>query len=70
MARYYYRREAYVAAVNRAGVIVKHYNGSLYVMSALELMVKSYRRLGDRALADKTQTLLDYNAAPITSKNG
>lgn len=45
VADYYMRRGAYVAAVNRAEYVVKHYQNTPAVPEALEIMVKGYRKL-------------------------
>ncbi len=57
-ADYYYQRHAYVAAANRAGNIVQHYNGTPSTAKALALLVKSYRHLGLHKLAGNTYAIL------------
>lgn len=61
VAQYYYSRDAYVAAANRANLLVRHYEGAPTVPDALVLMVKSYRKL--RMVQDMNETLevLRYN---------
>lgn len=54
IASYYYSRKAYVAAANRASDVVVHYDRSPWVIPALSVMVKSYRKLGLTKLADNT----------------
>lgn len=46
IARFYYKRGAYIAAVNRASEVVGHFPKAPQTRAALELMVKSYRHLG------------------------
>lgn len=45
VGRYYFDRQAYIAAVNRASDVVEHYQGSPAVKDALILMAKSYHEL-------------------------
>lgn len=51
VADFYYRRRAYVAAINRADNVVKNYQRTIAVPYALQLMQKSYRKLGMDDLA-------------------
>lgn len=62
VARYYYRRAAYIGAVNRAKYIVENYQQSAQVPDALALMVQSYEALGQPELADDTRRVLELNA--------
>ncbi|MGI4858462.1 MAG: outer membrane protein assembly factor BamD, partial [Janthinobacterium lividum] len=57
-AQYYYKRGAYVAAVNRAQTALQNYQGAPATEDALEVMVRSYRALGETRLADDTQRVL------------
>lgn len=52
VANYYFRRGAYVAAVNRAQIVVKEYRDAPAVEEALFLMVRSYEALGIKDLRD------------------
>lgn len=52
VARYYYSRKAYVAAINRAQTAIKDYSGTPAQEEALFYLVKSYEALGMKALAD------------------
>ncbi len=61
IAQYYYARHAYVAAVNRSSGIVQHYNGTASVKPALEIMVKSYRKMQLNKLASNTNKILQAN---------
>lgn len=60
-AQYYYTRRAYVAAANRANLLVRHYEGSPDVPEALVIMVKSYRKLQLTQNANEAYTVLQYN---------
>lgn len=66
VARFYLKRHAYVAAVNRGTYIVKHYDGTPAVKSALEIMVKAYRAMGENAEADRIWHVLQFNY-PVAS---
>lgn len=46
VATYYYEREAYLAAANRGKFVVEHYSQSSYLNAALDMMQKSYEKLG------------------------
>lgn len=61
VAKYYYNRRAYVAAANRAGEIVAHYQGAPSVPTALVLMAKAYHQLGMTKLQQDTVSILQYN---------
>lgn len=61
VARYYYNREAYVAAANRANLVVRHYEGTPSVPEALVLMVKSYRQLNLPKNSDESMQVLQLN---------
>jgi len=61
VARYYYRRGAYVAAANRAQQVVKEFQDSPSAEEALFLMVQSYDRLELTELRDDAQRVLRQN---------
>lgn len=61
VARYYFSKGAYVAAVNRAQITVADYQGVPAVEEALFIMVKSYDALGLTQLRDDTQRVLEKN---------
>ncbi len=60
---YYYRRGAYMAAVNRGQDIVTRFQGTPAAYDALRIMRKSYARLGLKELAQQTQQILDETQA-------
>ena len=70
IAQYYYDRGAYVAAANRASMIVKSYQGTPSVVPALALMVRAYRRLQLPDMASRTWRILQlsYPDAPQTKQ--
>jgi outer membrane protein assembly factor BamD len=61
VARYYIRRGAYVAALNRAQGIIRDYRQSPSVEEALQISVQAYDGLGLIPLRDDTQRVLDLN---------
>lgn len=61
VAQYYYRRGAFVAAANRANIIVQHYEGTNVVPDALVLMVKAYRKLHLEEPAQQALSVLKQN---------
>ncbi|MBD8529487.1 MULTISPECIES: outer membrane protein assembly factor BamD [unclassified Massilia] len=61
VANYYYRRGAYIAAVNRAQNAVAEYGGAPAREEALFIMVRSYDKLGMLPLRDDAQRVLTLN---------
>lgn len=61
VARYYYRRGAYIAAVNRAQGTLEQYPQAPAVEEALTIMVKSYDVLGMNDLRDDTLRIMEKN---------
>ena len=61
VARYYYRRGAYLAAVNRAQSALADYRDVPALEEALYIMVKSYEALGMKQLRDDSQRVLETN---------
>ncbi|MDQ7969906.1 MAG: outer membrane protein assembly factor BamD [Oxalicibacterium faecigallinarum] len=61
VADYYYRRGAYLAAVNRAQSAVKNYPGTPAVEQALYIMVKSYEALNLPELRADAERVLNLN---------
>ncbi len=62
VALYYLRREAYVAAADRAKFLLETYPQSLYQNDAVALMVEAYTKLGNKTLADDARRVLQQNA--------
>lgn len=71
VARYYLRRGAHIAAVNRAQGILTQYPNSPSTRDALELMVKAYDAMGMTDLRDDARRVLEKNAgtAPPSGEN-
>ena len=67
VARYYYGRGAYVAAINRAQVAVSDFQGVPAVAEALSILVQSYDALGMTELRDDTQRVLEKSFPQATS---
>lgn len=61
VARYYFRRGAYLAAVNRAKQAVTDYDRSPAAEEALAIMTMGYERLGMKALSADAQRVLKRN---------
>lgn len=60
-ARYYYERNAYVAAINRAETVIADFQGTPAAEEALYIMYLSYDRLGMAELRDDTRRVLATN---------
>lgn len=61
IAQFYYEREAYLAAINRAQELLKNFDGTPSVEHALIIMVQSYDKLGMTELRDDTLKVLKTN---------
>ena len=58
VARYYYNRGAYVAAINRAQTALVSYSRTPAEEDALDVLIKSYDKLGLTQLRDDKQQIL------------
>ncbi|MFZ1181139.1 MAG: outer membrane protein assembly factor BamD [Herbaspirillum sp.] len=58
VARYYFRRGAYLSAANRAQTAVKAYPDAPAVEEALFIMMRSYDALGQQQLRDDTERVI------------
>ena len=61
IALFYLKRNAYVAAANRAKSIIETYPQSEQAGDALAIMVLSYKKLGQDKLADDAERVLKLN---------
>ena len=61
VARYYYRRQAYLAAVNRAQIAVREYPQTPAAEEALYIMAASYDKLGLEQLRTDAERVLKLN---------
>ena len=61
VARYYVKREAWVAAANRGRYVIENYQETPATPDALSVMVLAYTELGMTDLAADSQAVLDAN---------
>ncbi len=61
VARFYYRKGAYVASVNRAQNVIRNYPGTGSVKSALSVQILAYEALGMKDLRDDAKRVYDLN---------
>ncbi len=61
VARYYFRRGAYVAAVNRAQQVVVEFQGTPATEEALHIIVQGYDQLGLQTLRDDANRIFQKN---------
>ena len=73
VANYYFKRGAYVAALNRAKYSMETFDGAPAIAESLVIMVLSYEKLGMSDLASDTRKVLELNypetKVPKTRKN-
>jgi outer membrane protein assembly factor BamD len=61
VANYYFKRGAYVAALNRAKYSMETFDGAPAIAESLVIMVLSYEKLGMSDLASDTRKVLELN---------
>jgi len=61
VADYYMRRGAYVAAANRAAIVIENYQRTPSIPDALVIMARAYRKLGVDNLSDDALRVLALN---------
>jgi len=61
VARYYYQRGAYVAAVNRAQQAIADYRDAPALEEALYILMRAYEQLGMEQYRDDARRVLDQN---------
>lgn len=61
VARYYIKREAYIAAANRAQYAVKTYPGAPAIEEAMYILVVAYDKLGMQDLRDDAERVMRQN---------
>ncbi len=71
VASYYYRRGAYLAALNRAQEAIANYSDAPAREEALFIMMRSYDKLGQPLLRDDTQRVfaMNYPNSPFLNPN-
>ena len=62
VAKYYMKRQAYVAAVNRARAVIENYDGSPAAIEALGIMAEGYDKLEIPELAAVAESVRRANA--------
>lgn len=67
VARYYLRRGAHIAAVNRAQNVLTQYPNSPSTRDALEILVKAYDAMGMTDLRDDAKRVLAINSGTSSS---
>lgn len=60
-ARYYARRNAFIASANRAQYVVRHFQETEAVEEAMAVMYKAYQELGRDELANSSQSVFLHN---------
>ena len=61
VGKYYLRRKAPIAALNRAKFVLESYQDTPAVADSMALMVEAYKLLGEDALAGQTREILAQN---------
>lgn len=61
VAEYYYNRRAYVAAADRANLLIRHFQGAPEIPQGLVIMAKSYRKLHLTQESNDAIRVLQYN---------
>ncbi|MBE9610348.1 outer membrane protein assembly factor BamD [Chitinilyticum piscinae] len=61
VAKYYFKRGAYLAAANRGNLLINTYTNTKQVEQALGLMIQSYDKLGLTTLRDDAKRVLQKN---------
>jgi len=61
VANYYYKRRAYIAAVNRSKYVLNNYQNTPSVKDALQIMINAYTKLNLTKLSDDVQRVYDKN---------
>lgn len=61
IAQWYIKREAYIAAINRAKIVLNNYPDTAATEQALEIMIKSYEALGIKEPKENALAVLKLN---------
>ena len=61
VARYYMKRKAYIAGLNRAKYVLENYRQSIHQEEALVISVSAYEHLGIKDLKEDTERILEKN---------
>ncbi len=65
VGEYYFRRGAYIAAINRARYVIENYPQAPANINALDLKARAYTRLDLPELADDTRQVLRHNYGDV-----
>ncbi|WP_223846214.1 outer membrane protein assembly factor BamD [Wenzhouxiangella sp. AB-CW3] len=65
VGEYYFRRGAYIAALNRAKYVIENYPQAPANINALDLMARAYNRLDLPELAADTRRTLEHNYGDV-----
>lgn len=68
IAQFYFDRQAYLAAIERANIIISQYQGAPAVQGAVEIAEQSYAKLGLNDLAQTYQKLWQKNFSDNNSR--
>jgi outer membrane protein assembly factor BamD len=68
VARFYMKKRAYVAALNRAKNALVDYHGSDSSAESLQIMIDAYEGLGMHELADDTRRVLQENFPELVAR--
>ena len=69
VARYYYKRGAYLAAAQRSQRVIEQYDGAPWVKDALQIMIASYHELGFKELQVNTEQVYQANFSGDPDRN-
>jgi len=69
VARYYLRRGAYVAAADRSLHTIEQYDGAPAVKDGLDIMIESYRKLGNTDLQTNVEKVYETNYQQSSAQN-
>ncbi|AKS40788.1 outer membrane protein assembly factor BamD [Wenzhouxiangella marina] len=61
VAEYYFRRQAYIASINRARYVIENYPGAPANVNALDVLQRAYQKLDLPDLAEDTRRVLELN---------
>ena len=67
VAKYYMRRQAYVASLSRAKFIVESYQKTPAVSDALAIMAEAYKNLNESRLEESTKIILEKKEFLLTN---
>ncbi len=68
-ARYYYDRKAYLAAINRAQIVLNDFQATDQAVEALEIMADCYKELGMKSKEEDIKRIIAANQNRPSMKN-